>query len=142
MLGRKVTLYDVVLNDLGRTYTFHAGCQLNIRQKQACRCSDPKQPVKALAHMLNHRDETCPQPFFSRHAKNMTFVTAKQLIKLMQAVAENLDKTLPDPLESNQPSSWLRGSLDQFKLQRVEHKGNWDVQEWMLPNKSTLHLLI
>ena len=85
--------------------------------------------------MLNHKDEMCPQPFFSRYAKNMTFVTAKQLVKLVQAVAENLDKTLPDPLESNQPLSWLRGSLDQIKLQRVEHKDNWDVQECMLPNK-------
>ena len=65
----------------------------------------------------------------------MTFVTAKQLVKLVQAVAENLDKTLPDPLEPNQPLSWLCGSLDQIKLQRIEHKDNWDVQEWMLPNK-------
>ncbi len=94
-----------------------------------------KQPVKALAEMLNHKDEMCPQPFFSRHAKTMTFVTAKQLVKLVQAAAENLDRTLPDPLESNNPLSWLRGSLDQIKLQRIEHKDNWDVQEWMLPNK-------
>ena len=72
-----------------------------------------KQPVKALAEMLNHKDEMCPQPFFSRQAKTMTFVTAKQPVKLVQAVAENLDRTLPDPLESNQPLSWLCGSLDQ-----------------------------
>ena len=83
-----------------------------------------KQPVKALADMLNHKDEMCPQPFFSRHAKNMTFVTAQQLVKLVQAVAKNPDKTLPDPLESNQPLSWLRGSLDPVMLQRVEHKEN------------------
>ncbi len=94
-----------------------------------------KQPVKALADVLNHKDEMCPQPFFSRHAKNMTFVTAQRLVKLVQAVAENLDKTLPDPLESHQPLSWLHGSLDQIKLQRVERKDDWDVQEWMLPNK-------
>ncbi len=136
MLGTKVTLtlYDV-LNDHGRTYTFHAGCQLTTGKNKPADAVTLKQPVKALADMLNHKDEMCPQPFFSRYAKNMTFVTAKQLVKLVQAVAENLDKTLPDPLESNQPLSWLRGSLDQIKLQRVKHKDNWDVQECMLPNK-------
>jgi len=83
-----------------------------------------KQPFKVLADVLNHKDESCPQPFFSKHARNMTFVTAQQLVKLVQAVAKNPDKTLPDPLESNQPLSWLRGSLDPVMLQRVEHKEN------------------
>ncbi len=46
MLGTQVTLYDVVLIDHGRTYTFHAGCQLTIRQKQACRCSDSQTTVQ------------------------------------------------------------------------------------------------
>lgn len=65
----------------------------------------------------------------------MTFVTAQQLVKLVQAVAENLDKISPGPLESDQPLSWLRRSLDQVMLQCVKHKVNRDVQEWMLPNR-------
>ena len=108
---------------------------LSIRKKQACRCSDSQTTSQSACWDAESQRWNVSTAILQQTGQDYDLCHCKAACQACASCSWKPGQDSADPLESNQPLSWLCGSLDQIKLQCVEHKDNWDVQEWMLPNK-------